>query len=353
MNSRAGVGPGPGGGYSSAVASKVLQVHDLVKVYRRRVKEPGIRGTLRALVHPQVEEVHALKGISFSVAEGEIVGYVGPNGAGKTTTLKILAGVLYPTSGEVRVLGHIPWRREKAFLKKITFVQSGRGFLEEVAWDLSVLDGLQFVKDLYGIPKREFQATVEELAELLELGEFLRVPLRQLSHGQRMRVELLAALLWRPKVLLLDEPTLGLDIFSQKNIRDFLRTYVARTGSSCLVTSHYMRDIEELADRLIILNQGEIVYAGSVREAVSRFARIKWIRLRLEHPLPLEAFCSYGQVRESASENSGPEVALEVPSDKAKAIAQEILSKFPVKDILIEEPDLEEALRAYFGREEP
>lgn len=332
------------------MALRVLEVHDLVKIYRRRVKEPGVYGTLRALLHPQVEEVHALKGVSFAVAEGEIVGYVGPNGAGKTTTLKILAGVLYPTSGEVRVLGHIPWRREKTFLKQITFVQSGRGFLEEVAWDLSVLDGLHFVKDLYGIRNREFQSTVDELAGLLGLSEFLRVPLRQLSHGQRMRVELLSALLWRPKVLLLDEPTLGLDMISQQAIRAFVRTYVSRTGSSCIVTSHYMRDIEELADRLIVLDQGEIVYEDSVREAVARFAKAKLVRLRLEHPLPEEAFRPFGEAQTIPSD-SGPEVVIKVPSDRSRAVVQELLSRFPVKDILVEEPDLEEALRTYF--EEP
>ncbi|MEM2126033.1 MAG: ATP-binding cassette domain-containing protein [Candidatus Methanosuratincola sp.] len=324
----------------------IVQVHDLWKTYERPCKGAGLKGALRALVRREIERVEALKGVSFEVHRGEIVGYVGPNGAGKTTTLKILAGVLYPSSyKEVRVLGFVPWHRERAFLKQISFMMSGRGFLEEIGWDLSVLDSLNFIKDIYGLGESEYHQSLEELSELLHVRELLSAPLGQLSHGQRARMELVAALLWRPKLLLLDEPTLGLDLVSQKALRDFIKCYVRRHAASCIVTSHYMRDIEELADRVILLNQGELIAEGSLTAIVERFSRYRLIHVEFEREVTADELALLGRVKE----NSGLQAVLEVPRDRARLVAQALLDRWPVHDLTIEEPSLEEALHHYFS----
>ena len=325
----------------------VVEVRSLWKVYRRSRKAAGLRGSLRALLKREVDHVEALRGISFTVREGEILGYIGPNGAGKTTTLKILAGVLYPTRGDVRVLGFVPWHRERAFLKQISFVLSGRGFLEEITWDLSVLDGLRFVKELYGLRERNFRHTLDELVEFLQLEELLFVPLRQLSHGQRARVELAAALLWKPRLLLLDEPTLGLDVLSQKALRDFIKAYVCRHGASCVITSHYMRDIEELADRLLLIDQGRLLLEGPPEVIVEKLSGFRRIRVTFEGKPSMHELKALAQG--IVVENRGLEVCLEVPKDRAKRVAQELLARWPVLDLTIEEPGLEEALQRYFS----
>lgn len=325
----------------------VVYVKDLRKVYRRALGTAGLSGAAKGLFKRQVEEVAALKGVSFEVREGEILGYIGPNGAGKTTTLKILAGTLFPTSGKVRVLGEIPWRRSRAFLSKISFVMSGRGLLEEITWDLPVLDGFLLVKDLYGLSDREFRSALEELVDLFELSDLLKAPLRQLSHGQRARVELAAALLWRPRLLLLDEPTLGLDLLSQGALRGFVREYVRRTRASCIVTSHYTRDIEDLADRVLLLNEGEIVVQGSPDELVRKLSGMRRLRIVFEREVAAGELRALGEVASA----DGREVVLQVPAEQARESVQTLLERLPVHDLTLEEPDLEEALRAYFGKE--
>ncbi len=314
----------------------VVSVKGLRVVYRRTVS--------RGLLRREREEVVALRGVSFEVREGEILGYIGPNGAGKTTTLKVLAGTLFPAAGEVHVLGHIPWRRERAFLRKISFVMSGRGLLEEITWDLPVRDGFLLVRDLYRLPEREFRRNLDELVELFGLRELLGVPLRQLSHGQRARVELAAALLWRPRLLLLDEPTLGLDILSQAALRRYVREYVARTGAACIITSHYMRDIEDLAHRVLLLDRGEIVAQGPPGELARRLSGTRRIRVAFAREVPQDELRRFGEL----SEHDGSGAVILVPAARAVEAAKELLDRFPVHDLTIEEPDLEEALRAYF-----
>ncbi len=331
------------------MSTPVAEVCSLWKIYQRSRKAAGLRGSLRAFLKREVERVEALKGISFTVHEGEILGYVGPNGAGKTTTLKILAGVLYPTQGEVRVLGFVPWCRERSFLKQISFVMSGRGFLEEITWDLGVLDGFRFVKELYGLRERDFRRTLDELVDLLQLKELLDAPLRQLSHGQRARVELAAALLWRPRLLLLDEPTLGLDVVSQKALRDFIKAYVRKHGASCVITSHYMRDIEELADRLLLIDRGELLTEGPPQAIVERLSGYRRIRVTFERePFTQELKALAPGI--AIVEDEGLKICLEVPKVQAKWVAQELLARWPVIDLTIEEPSLEEVLQRYFSR---
>jgi len=322
-----------------------IEVEDLKKTYMRPRLGPGLRGTLASFVRREVEVVEALRGITFRVREGEILGYVGPNGAGKTTTLKILAGVIHPTGGRATVLGFVPWKRQRAFLKQISFVMSGRGFLEEVAWDLSVLDGFHFVKELYNLRTPKYRQALEELVGLLGLEELLNVPLRQLSHGQRAKVELAASLLWRPKVLFLDEPTLGLDILTQKALREFIKAYVKKHGATCIVTSHYMRDIEELADRLILLDQGRIVAEGTPAEIVEKLSHYKLIQVEFEKEVKDEELAQLGRVKE----NRGLRATLEVPRAQAKQVAQSLLERWAVRDLTIEEPSLEEVLQRFFS----
>ena len=326
-----------------------VEVRDLWKVYVRPKKTPGVRGALRHFLHPEIERIEALKGVTFTVEQGEILGYIGPNGAGKTTTLKILAGVIHPTRGKVTVLGFQPNRRARAFLKQITFVMSGRGFLEEIAWDLSVADGLRFVRSLYKIPIRQAQKMEDELVNLLELQDLLCVRLRQLSHGQRARVELAAALLWQPKVLFLDEPTLGLDVVAQDAIRRFVRYYVQTYGAACILTSHYMRDIEELADRAILIDQGTIIAEGSPRALARQLATHRIIRVALNGSTDLSKLCRLPGVMDAAEEDHGV-VRLKVHPDQAKSILQALVLQWDVRDLSLEEPDLEQGLREYFER---
>jgi len=321
----------------------MVLVEDLHVVYRRTVSGAGLSGLFRR----RKEQVHALRGVSFQVGAGEILGYIGPNGAGKTTTLKVLAGTLRPQRGKVQVLGFVPWRRERAFRQAISFVMSGRGLLEELTWDLPVADGFLLVRDLYGLSEGEFRRTRDELVELLGLEELLRVPLRQLSHGQRAKVELAAALLWRPRVLLLDEPTLGLDLLSQAALRRFIRDYVRRTEAACIVTSHYMRDIEDLCHRTILIHRGEAVAQGPPEELARRLSGRRKLRLVFDGEPPQEGLSALGEVLEE----DGPEVVLSVPAERARDVVEFILREFSVLDLTLEEPDLEEAIRDYLVRE--
>jgi ABC-2 type transport system ATP-binding protein len=324
-----------------------ISIEGVKKVYERPRKAAGLGAALRAFVRPEVERVTALQGVSFTVAEGETLAYIGPNGAGKTTTLKILAGVLHPSEGQVRVLGFVPLRRERAFLRQISFVMSGSGFLSEVAWDLGVGDALRFVGELYGLSQAQYASMLDELVEVLQVRDLLQAPLRQLSHGQRARAELAGALLWQPRVVLLDEPTLGLDLMSQKALRDFLRAYVRRHGACCIITSHYMRDVEELADRLILVDRGQVAAAGSPAEIVQRLSGYKVIQVEFDSMPALDDLAALGRV----SGHSDLQATLEVPHAQVTAAAQALLARWPVHDLTIKELSLEEALQRYFAQQ--
>jgi ABC-2 type transport system ATP-binding protein len=241
--------------------TQIIDVHHLSKTFRVPQKEPGLRGALKGLFHRHYRQVPAVQSISFSIAEGELVGFLGPNGAGKTTTLKMLSGLLYPTAGEARVLGFIPWKRQRAFQKKFTMVMGQRS---QLWWDLPAWDSFLLNKEIYEIPKAQFDETVKELSDLLEIQDLLDTPVKKLSLGQRMKAELACSLLHRPKVLLLDEPTIGLDVLMQQKVRQFILEYNKRYKATVLLTSHNMEDVSELCSRLILINHGKILFDGSI-----------------------------------------------------------------------------------------
>ncbi|MGC9004512.1 MAG: ABC transporter ATP-binding protein [bacterium] len=318
----------------------MIQVNALRKVYRTYEKEEGIIGSLKALFKRKYREVEALKGISFSIEEGEFVGYIGPNGAGKTTTLKILSGILYPTSGEVRVLGFIPWERREKFLKQISFVMGQR---QQLWWDLPAIESFLLNKEIYEIPAPLFHKNLEELSSLLSVEHLLKVPLRNLSLGERMKMELIASLLHSPKILFLDEPTIGLDVIAQKEMRDFLKRYNREHKTTIILTSHYMRDVEELCERVIVLHQGEIYFDGEIEELTKRISAEKLLTITFEETVPKGISDEWEIIN-----REGTSVTLKVKREKIADLSRFFLSNYNVKDIKAEEIPLEEIIRTLF-----
>ena len=257
---------------------KAIIVDHLVKNFEVIEKKPGLKGAIDLIVSPKTKTIRALKNISFTIQPGELVGFIGPNGAGKTTTLKILSGLLYPTAGFTSVLGFDPWERKPEFLKKISLVM---GQKNQLWWDLPAAETLELNRAIYEIPKKEYEEVVSELVTLLEVGKLLNIQVRRLSLGQRMRLELVAALLHTPKVLYLDEPTIGLDLIAQQKMRDFIYEYNRRHEATILLTSHNMDDLMTLARRVIVIDEGQILFDGALEELVSRFAKEKIIKVSL------------------------------------------------------------------------
>ncbi|MEM6459562.1 MAG: ATP-binding cassette domain-containing protein, partial [Planctomycetota bacterium] len=255
-------------------------VENLRKTYRVADKQPGVVGTLRHFVKRKHREIEAVRGVSFAIEPGEIVGFLGPNGAGKTTAIKMLTGLIHPTSGGVRVLGHEPFRRRAEFLRQITLVLGNK---QQLLWDLPAMDSLRVNAAVYAIPEDEAHRRIAGFAEMLELDKELTQPVRKLSLGQRMKCELIAALLHHPKVLFLDEPTLGLDVNAQTAVRRFLREYNRENGASVLLTSHYMADITALCERVVVIHEGRVLYDGTLDGVVQRFAPLREVRLELRH----------------------------------------------------------------------
>ena len=332
---------------SAAVVAPVIEVHGLTRTFRTYKKQPGFRGSLRGLFHRKYETTVAVKDISFKVAPGELVGFLGPNGAGKTTTLKMLAGLLHPTSGSARVLGHIPWHRDDAYRRQFALLL---GQKNQLWWDLPARESLDLNARIYGIPRDSFERTVDEMTSLLNVKDKLNVSVRELSLGERMKMELIAALLHQPKVLLLDEPTIGLDVISQKSVREFLREYNATRQTTILLTSHYMADIQELCRRVIIIDHGAIFFDGSLSEIIDRFADFKVITIQCaEAPVPAGAnLARYGEV----VEQSFGTVKLKVKRDRVIAVCKALLDELPVTDIDIEEVPIEDVIRQIFAREQ-
>ena len=248
----------------------------LTKTYKVEKKRPGLTGSLRDLIKPQYKSVMAAKNISFVIDEGELVGFIGPNGAGKTTTLKMLSGLLYPTSGSVQVLGHDPWLREYPFLTQISLVM---GQKNQLWWDLPAIESFSLAKDIYNIPANLYKKNLSELTEMLDLSKVLNTQVRKLSLGQRMKAELAVALLHSPKVLFLDEPTIGLDVVMQQVVRNFIKEYNNTHEGAIILTSHYMEDVKELCKRVIIINEGEILYDGLLADVITKFSNEKIIEV--------------------------------------------------------------------------
>jgi ABC-2 type transport system ATP-binding protein len=322
--------------------SPVIEVHGLTKTYRTYKKLPGFIGALRGLVHRTYEPVFAVKEVSFTIQEGELVGFLGPNGAGKTTTLKMLSGLLYPSSGSARVLGYIPWERDDGYRRQFALLL---GQKNQLWWDLPARESLELNSRIYSIPRDQFERTVAEMTELLNVRDKLGVMVRELSLGERMKMELIAALLHQPKVLFLDEPTIGLDVVSQKTVREFLRHYNATRKTTIILTSHYMADIQELCRRVIIIDRGTILFDGSLTEVIDRFADFKLVTISHDAP-PGTDFSRYG---DRVEERTGI-VTLKVKRDRVIAVCKAILDEVPIRDIDIKEVPIEEVIRQLFAR---
>jgi len=298
-------------------------------------------GSVKSVFSPKKKTIHALRGISFTIQPGELVGFIGPNGAGKTTTLKTLSGLLYPTSGFVQVLEYDPWEKRREFLKQISLVM---GQKNQLWWDLPAIETFELNREIYEIPKRDYEKNLEELVDLLEVGSLLTIQVRRLSLGQRMRLELVAALLHKPRVLFLDEPTIGLDLIGQQKMRDFIYEYNKKNQATVLLSSHNMDNLVNLARRVIVIDDGRILFDGIFGELVERFAKEKVIKLFLAQEGDIKKIETIGTVKKLAF----PEVILSVPRSTAAVAAAEILQNFPVNDLTIEEIPIEEVIRRVF-----
>jgi ABC-2 type transport system ATP-binding protein len=319
----------------------IVRAERLGRTYRVADKQPGLGGTLRHFLHRRVRSVQAVREVSFSIEPGEIVGFLGPNGAGKTTTLKMLTGLIHPSSGRVEVAGFVPFRRQPSFLRQITLVM---GQKQQLIWDLPPLDSLRVNAAVYGIDDREAERRIEELAGMLELGEELTRPVRKLSLGQRMKAELLAALLHRPAVLFLDEPTLGLDVNAQARVRSFLADYNRRYGATVLLTSHYMGDITALCPRVLLIHEGVLFHDGRLGELTARLAPCRQVRLELCTVPSSLSLAAYGEVEA----REGTEVRLRVPRERLTDSVTRLLRDFEVCDLEVSDPPVEEIIGNLF-----
>jgi ABC-2 type transport system ATP-binding protein len=318
----------------------VIHVAELTKIFNVPEREAGLRAAVKSLFRRKTRDVHAVDTISFEIGPGEVVGFLGPNGAGKTTTLKMLSGLLYPTGGEARVLGHVPSKREKDYLRQITLVMGNRNQLQ---WDLPALDSFELNRAIYRLRREDFVKTRDELIDLLEIEDLVRKPVRNLSLGERMKVEVVGSLLHLPRVLFLDEPTIGLDVTMQKRIRSFIAEYNRRHGATVLLTSHYMADVVALCKRVIVIHHGKILFDGNLSALSDRFAAYKTIEVDLaDGSRPLDA---YGEV----VEREGDRAKLRVPKAETARVAARLLSEQDIVDLTIEDPPIEDVIELVFA----
>jgi ABC-2 type transport system ATP-binding protein len=321
----------------------VIHVRDLRKQYRVATRPPGLAAALRALFRRTYVNVDAVAGISFDIADGERVGFLGPNGAGKTTTLKLLSGLLHPTAGEITVDGHIPKTRDEAFLKRIMLVM---GQKQQLLWDLPPADTFELNRAIYDVPLAQFRETMKELDTLLELGPLIQKPTRQLSLGERMKCELAAALIHRPRVLFLDEPTIGLDVSMQAKMREFIKQYNERHGATLILTSHYMDDVAALCPRVIVIDKGYLSYDGGLRDLVHRIRPEKRVIFHLASPVAPEALRGLGK----AVTHDAAQVVLQVAAEAVNDVVTRALASLPIEDLTVENPPLEEVMSELFAR---
>jgi ABC-2 type transport system ATP-binding protein len=320
----------------------VIEVRELRKEYRVHRRPPGLRASLRSLFHRRHDVVRAVDGISFSVGAGERVGFLGPNGAGKTTTLKVLSGLLHPSAGEVRVAGFVPARREVGFLKSITLVM---GQKQQLLWDLPPAETFALNRAVYEIPRAEFASRVNELVDLLDLSGVVEKPTRQLSLGERMKCELAASLLHRPRVLFLDEPTIGLDVTMQGTVREFIRAYNERHGAAVVLTSHYMDDVLALCPRVVVIDRGRLIYDGDLRQLAREVRPERRVVVRLGQPVPEGELGRFGTVVSHAE----AQAVLRVPGDEVASVVGRLLASLPVTDLTVEEAPLEDVMKELFA----
>jgi ABC-2 type transport system ATP-binding protein len=321
----------------------MIRVRGLHKHYRVHERAPGLGRAVRSLFHRTYKTVRAVDGVDFEISAGERVGFLGPNGAGKTTTLKVLSGLLHPTSGEVSVDGHLPYRREDRFLEKIMLVL---GQKQQLLWDLPPSETFELNRAVYGVPRKQYEQTVRELSDLLELGDLVDKPARTLSLGERMKCELAAALIHGPKVLFLDEPTIGLDVSMQTTVRDFVRRYNERFEATLILTSHYMEDVAQLCPRVIVVDKGKLVFDGALEDLVERIRPDKRIVFRFSRAVDAADLKDLGTVvRHDAGES-----VLDVHRDAVKGVVAAALARLPVRDMTVENPPLEEVMSELFAR---
>ncbi|HUJ63582.1 MAG TPA: ATP-binding cassette domain-containing protein [Kofleriaceae bacterium] len=320
----------------------MIRARELTKHFRVHRRPPGFVAAVRSLFHRSYEVVKAVDGVSFTIERGERVGFLGPNGAGKTTTLKVLSGLLHPTSGEVEVEGHVPFRREAALLAQITLVM---GQKSQLIWDLPPAETYAMNRAIFDVPRAEFDDTLAELTELLELAPLIDKPTRQLSLGERMKCELAAALLHRPTTLFLDEPTIGLDVAMQVAIRDFVRSYNQRREATVLLTSHYMDDVVALCPRIIVIDNGKIIHDGDLRQLIKKRDPDKRVSFTLVGPVESDALAKLGTVLA----HDGQRVTLRVGERELPGVVGHVLGVLHAADLAIEDPPLEDVLRAMFG----
>jgi ABC-2 type transport system ATP-binding protein len=322
----------------------MIEVENLTRVFRTYKKQPGFWGGVKGLVRREFEETRAADQVSFSINEGELVGFLGPNGAGKTTTLKMLSGLIYPTSGSARVAGFDPSKRENAYRRLFALVL---GQKNQLWWDLPAIESFHLLRAIYGLPADQFKATLDELVQLLGIGTKLNVMVRELSLGERMKMELIAALLHRPRVLFLDEPTIGLDVISQKAVREFLRDYNRRYRTTILLTSHYMADISSLCERVIVIDHGKKIYDGDLDRITGAGARQRIIKfVPRDGAFPADWQPAHGECKVCAD----GEILLHVPSEHVTAVCQQILNHGDVDDITIQDVPLEDIISELFSR---
>ena len=319
-----------------------IHLHELCKTYRVPERESGMSAALKSLFHRRMQDINAVDGLTFDLNPGEIVGFLGPNGAGKTTTLKMLSGLLHPTGGECMVLGSVPWKRERAFLRQITLVMGQRN---QLVWDIPAADSFELNRVIYRLSPADFRRTLNELTELLELGPLLKKPVRNLSLGERMKCEIAAALLHRPQVVFLDEPTIGLDVTMQRRIRAFIAEYNRRSGATVLLTSHYMADVAALCKRVIVIHHGRLLFDGDLSDLVQQFTAHKTIIVQLED---CQAnLHTYGEVMNCEDGR----FTLRVPKAQTAHVTERLLADLPVIDLLVEDPPIEEVIDQVFTQE--
>ncbi len=336
-----------GGGFAPAIESErmsaAVSVHDLSKTYIVNERSSGLKAALRGVFRREKKEVKAVQAINFEIQPGEIVGFLGPNGAGKTTTLKMLSGLLYPSSGEARVLGHLPHLRERQYLRQITLVTGQRN---QLVWDIPAADSYDLYQAIYEIDPGLYKRTVEEFVEILDMKELVRKPVRNLSLGERMKVEIAGSLLHHPRVLFLDEPTLGLDVPMQRRIRKFIGEYNQREGATVLLSSHYMADVEALCKRVIVIHQGSILFDGELSALADRFTSHKKIVVKpADQNLDLSG---YGEIVEADLGR----VAFRVPKSQVPQVTARLLSEVAIDDLSVEDPPIEDVIEMVFTKGE-
>ncbi len=323
--------------------NSIISIKNLKKYYSVYQKEPGLMGSFKSLFKRKYSQVKAVDDISFEIEEGELIGFIGPNGAGKTTTLKVLSGLLYPTSGKVSVLGFTPYQRKKEYLKQIALVM---GQKNQLWWDLPAMETFLLNKEIYEVSKEKFGQVLNDLSNLLDVKDLLKVQVRKLSLGERMKCELIAALIHSPKVLFLDEPTIGLDVVMQKKLREFIKGYNQEYKSTIILTSHYMKDVEALCKRVIVINHGTILFDGLLSDLIKKHAPYKTVTVVLQDQVDVKKLENLGELKKYEF----PELVLNVHGDKLNWVVDKLLKNFKIEDLNIEDPEIEDVIREVFTK---